>query len=155
MHVLAAAPDDQTAVADCEQCFLSLVGLLSAMLAAVAVAMAARRFMQRHLDTCAMLRCLGMTQNEVGMQFLVKLALAGLAGNVLGLLVGFGAHFVLIEMGKNLIQAELPPVSLLPALRDIFTGILPPVLQLRNVPHNRVLGECRRGCGRVRRCHLR
>ena len=33
---------------------------LSAMLAAVAVAMAARRFMQRHLDACAMLRCLGL-----------------------------------------------------------------------------------------------
>ena len=43
--------------------FLALVSLLSAMLAAVAVAMAARRFMQRHLDACAMLRCLGMTQN--------------------------------------------------------------------------------------------
>ena len=36
--------------------FLSLVGLLSAMLAAVAVAMAARRFMLRHLDACAKLR---------------------------------------------------------------------------------------------------
>ena len=45
--------------------FLSLVGLLSAMLAAVAVAMAARRFMLRHVDACAMLRCLGMTQNQV------------------------------------------------------------------------------------------
>jgi putative ABC transport system permease protein len=44
--------------------FLSLVGLLSAMLAAVAVAMAARRFMQRHLDACAMLRCLGLTRTR-------------------------------------------------------------------------------------------
>ncbi len=42
--------------------FLSLVGLLSAMLAAVAVVMAARRFMSRHIVACAMLRCLGLTQ---------------------------------------------------------------------------------------------
>jgi putative ABC transport system permease protein len=126
--------------------FLSLVSLLSAMLAAVAVAMAARRFMQRHLDAVAMLRCLGMTQNEVGALFLIEFALVGLAGSVLGVLVGFGAHFVLLEAVKNLIPAELPAVSPLPALQGIATGLLllvgfalAPVLQLRNVPHNRVI----------------
>jgi putative ABC transport system permease protein len=126
--------------------FLALVSLLSAMLAAVAVAMAARRFMQRHLDACAMLRCLGLTQNEVGLLFLIEFALVGLAGSVLGVLVGFGAHFVLLEVVRSLIPAELPPVSLLPALQGIATGMLllvgfalPPVLQLRNVPHNRVI----------------
>lgn len=126
--------------------FLSLVGLLSAMLAAVAVAMAARRFMQRHLDACAMLRCLGMTQNQVGMMYLVEFALVGLAGSVFGVLVGFGAHYVLLEMVGRMITADLPPVSPLPALQGIATGMLllvgfalPPVLQLRNVPHNRVI----------------
>ncbi|HEX8786588.1 MAG TPA: FtsX-like permease family protein [Telluria sp.] len=131
---------------DRAQRFLALVSLLSAMLAAVAVAMAARRFMQRHLDACAMLRCLGMTQNEVGALFLIEFALVGLAGSVLGVLVGFGAHFVLIELILPLVQAEPPPVSILPALQGIATGMLllvgfalPPVLQLRNVPHNRVI----------------
>ena len=126
--------------------FLSLVGLLSAMLAAVAVAMAARRFMQRHLDACAMLRCLGMTQNQVGAMYLLEFALVGLAGSLIGVLVGFGAHFVLLQLIGNMIPTELPPVSPLPALQGIATGMLllvgfalPPVLQLRNVPHNRVI----------------
>jgi putative ABC transport system permease protein len=126
--------------------FLSLVGLLSAMLAAVAVAMAARRFMQRHLDACAMLRCLGMTQNQVGLMYLIEFALVGLAGSVLGVLVGFGAHFVLLELVGKLMTSDVPPVSPLPALQGIATGMLlligfalPPVLQLRNVPHNRVI----------------
>ncbi|WP_227496703.1 ABC transporter permease [Massilia litorea] len=126
--------------------FLSLVGLLSAMLAAVAVAMAARRFMQRHLDACAMLRCLGMTQNGVGMMYLIEFAIVGLAGSVIGVLVGFGAHFILLQLIGNLLPADLPPVSMLPALQGIATGMLllvgfalPPVLQLRNVPHNRVI----------------
>jgi putative ABC transport system permease protein len=126
--------------------FLALVGLLSAMLAAVAVAMAARRFMQRHLDAVAMLRCLGMTQNEVGLLFLIEFALVGLAGSVLGVLVGFGAHYVLLALIGNLIPTALPPVSPLPALQGVATGLLllvgfalPPVLQLRNVPHNRVI----------------
>ncbi|MGZ8290372.1 MAG: ABC transporter permease [Telluria sp.] len=126
--------------------FLSLVGLLSAMLAAVAVAMAARRFMLRHLDACAMLRCLGLTQNQVTLLYLIEFTLVGLAGSVIGVLVGFGAHYVLLELLGNLVAADLPPVSLLPALQGIATGMLllvgfalPPVLQLRNVPHNRVI----------------
>jgi putative ABC transport system permease protein len=126
--------------------FLSLVALLSAMLAAVAVAMAARRFMQRHLDACAMLRCLGMTQNQVGLMYLIEFALVGLAGSVLGVLLGFAAHYVLLELVGRLVTTDLPPVALLPALQGVATGLLllvgfalPPVLQLRNVPHNRVI----------------
>ncbi len=126
--------------------FLSLVGLLSAMLAAVAVAMAARRFMLRHLDACAMLRCLGLTQNQVTWLYLIEFALVGLAGSAIGVAVGFGGHYVLLELLGRLVTADLPPVSPVPALQGIATGMLllvgfalPPVLQLRNVPHNRVI----------------
>ncbi|MCC7598115.1 FtsX-like permease family protein [Janthinobacterium sp. FW305-129] len=126
--------------------FLSLVGLLSAMLAAVAVAMAARRFMLRHLDACAMLRCLGLTQNQVTAMYVIEFLLVGLAGSVIGVMVGFGGHLVLLELLGKLVQSDLPPVSLLPALQGVATGMLlllgfalPPILQLRNVPHNRVI----------------
>ncbi|NMM28747.1 MAG: FtsX-like permease family protein [Glaciimonas sp.] len=126
--------------------FLSLVGLLSAMLAAVAIAMAARRFMVRHLDACAMLRCLGLTQSEVTLLYLNEFLLIGLAGSVLGVLTGFAAHFVLLEWLGQLVSKSLPPASILPALQGVATGLLlligfalPPILQLRNVPHNRVI----------------
>ncbi len=137
---------EMRATLDRAERFLSLVGLLSAMLAAVAVAMAARRFMQRHLDACAMLRCLGLTQNQVSVLYLVEFALVGLAGSALGVLLGFGGHFVLLQLIGSLLATDLPPVSLLPALQGVATGMLllvgfalPPVLQLRNVPHNRVI----------------
>jgi putative ABC transport system permease protein len=126
--------------------FLSLVGLLSAMLAAVAVAMAARRFMLRHIDACAMLRCLGLTQNQVTSIYLVEFAIVGLIGSVLGALLGFAAHFVLLEWLGRLVATQLPPATYLPALQGVATGMLlligfalPPILQLRNVPHNRVI----------------
>jgi putative ABC transport system permease protein len=126
--------------------FLSLVGLLSAMLAAVAVAMAARRFMLRHLDACAMLRCLGLTQNQVTAMYLIEFLLVGLVGSAIGVLVGFGAHYVLLELIGRLLTADLPPASLMPAAQGLATGMLlllgfalPPILQLRNVPHNRVI----------------
>ena len=126
--------------------FLSLVGLLSAMLAAVAIAMAARRFMLRHVDACAMLRCLGMTQNQVTLLYLVEFFVIGVVGSAIGAAVGFGAHFVLLEWLGKLVSSDLPSASILPALQGIATGLLllvgfalPPVLQLRNVPHNRVI----------------
>lgn len=126
--------------------FLSLVGLLSALLAAVAVAMAARRFMLRHLDACAMLRCLGMTQNQVTQLYLLEFLLIGVAGSIIGVLLGFGAHFMLLELLGKFISSDLPAASAIPALQGLVTGILllvgfalPPILQLRNVPHNRVI----------------
>ncbi len=126
--------------------FLSLVGLLSALLAAVAVAMAARRFMMRHLDACAMLRCLGLTQNQVTVLYLTEFLLVGLAGSVLGVLVGFASHYILLQMLGSLVPVSLPAATFAPALQGLAVGMLllagfalPPVLQLRNVPHNRVI----------------
>ncbi|MES2263418.1 MAG: FtsX-like permease family protein [Pseudomonadota bacterium] len=126
--------------------FLSLVGLLSAMLAAVAVAMAARRFMLRHLDACAMLRCLGLTQNQVTSMYLTEFLLVGLLGSVLGVALGYVSHFVLLEALGKLVASDLPAPTVRPALQGVATGMvllagfaLPPILQLRNVPHNRVI----------------
>ncbi len=126
--------------------FLSLVGLLSAMLAAVAVAMAARRFAQRHLDACAMLRCLGLSQDQVTRMVLYEFLVLGLAAGVLGAAAGFAAHFVLLEWLGNLVAHRLPPASWVPAAQGVVVSLLlligfalPPVLQLRNVPHNRVI----------------
>jgi putative ABC transport system permease protein len=126
--------------------FLALVGLLSALLAAVAVAMAARRFMLRHLDACAMLRCLGLSQNQVTALYLIEFLLVGLAGSALGVALGYAAHHVLLQALGSLVAVALPPPTVAPALQGLAAGMLlltgfalPPVLQLRNVPHNRVI----------------
>jgi putative ABC transport system permease protein len=126
--------------------FLSLVALLAALLAAVAVAMAARRFMLRHIDACAMLRFLGLTQNQVTSLYLIEFLVIGIVGSVLGAAVGFGAHFLLLEWLGKLVANDIPAPSIKPALQGIATGLvlligfaIPPILQLRNVPHNRVM----------------
>ncbi|WP_373988550.1 ABC transporter permease [Duganella sp. BuS-21] len=142
---LDGRPEMQTTLERADR-FLSLVGLLSAMLAAVAVAMAARRFMQRHLDACAMLRCLGLTQNQVTSMYLIEFLLVGLLGSAMGVAVGFGGHYVLLEVLGALVSSELPAPTIYPALQGLAIGILllaafalPPILQLRKVPHNRVI----------------
>eukprot|EP01041_Mallomonas_annulata_P020147 gene20147-39782_t len=57
--------------------FLNLVALLAALLCAVAVAIAARGFAQRHLDDCAMLRVLGLSQGTMARAYTLEFALVG------------------------------------------------------------------------------
>src|SRR5690606_33055598 len=56
-----ARPEIKSALERAEK-FLGLSALLSVVLAAVAVALAARRYLRRHLDGVAVMRCLGATQ---------------------------------------------------------------------------------------------
>lgn len=146
LESLEAGRPEMRATLDRARQFLALVGLLTAMLAALAIALAARRFMQRHLDGVAMLRCLGLTQRELTQIYLLEFLLIGFAGGLLGALAGFGAHFLLLQWLGPLMQVELPAPGVLPLIQGVATGLLlllgfalPPVLQLRNVPHNRVL----------------
>jgi putative ABC transport system permease protein len=126
--------------------FLSLVALLAAMVAAVAVAASARRFSLRHLDSCAMMRCLGLAQADIFRLFALEFVFVGLAACLVGMLLGFGFHFVLLEVLGTLIRTELPLPSLLPAVQGFVCGMvlllgfaLPPLVQLRRVPPLRVL----------------
>nr|NDG08854.1 FtsX-like permease family protein [Oxalobacteraceae bacterium] len=146
LEALDAGRPEMRATLDRARQFLALVSLLTAMLSALAIALAARRFMQRHLDGVAMLRCLGLRQNELTQIYLIEFLLIALAGSVIGAIVGFAAHFLLLQWLGSLMQVALPPPGGLPLLQGILTGLLlllgfalPPVLQLKNVPHNRVI----------------
>lgn len=126
--------------------FLSLVSLMSAMLAAVAIAMAARRYMLRHIDACAMLRCLGLRQSQVLRLYVFEFLLVGLAGSAIGVLAGYASHLVLLQWLEKLLPSALPAASLMPAMQGMAAGLillagfaLPPLLQLRNVPHAQLL----------------
>ncbi len=126
--------------------FLSLVALLAAMIAAVAVAAAARRFSLRHLDSCAMMRCLGLAQADIFRLFALEFVYVGLAACAVGVAAGYGFHFVLLNVLASLIQTALPLPTLAPALQGFGCGLvlllgfaLPPLAQLRAVPPLRVL----------------
>ena len=68
--------------------FLALTALLAAVLAGVAIALGTRRFVERHLDGCAVMRCLGATQGKLlrlyGAEFALLAAAACAAGVALG-----------------------------------------------------------------------
>ncbi|TAK92222.1 MAG: FtsX-like permease family protein [Burkholderiaceae bacterium] len=128
------------------QRYLSLVALLTALLGGVAVALATRRYLQRHLDTCALLRCLGLRQREMVSLFLLEFLLLGLGAGVLGAALGYGAHAGLLAALGNLVRVDLPPPHWTPFWQALLVGqvlllgfALPPLLQLRRVPPLRVL----------------
>ena len=126
--------------------FLNLVALLSALLSAVAVALAARSFAARHLDNCAMLRVLGQSQRTIALSFLLEFTLVGLMASAMGVLLGYGVHHVFVLLLAGLVGAALPAATFWPAALGLGVGLslllafgLPPVLQLARVPPLRVI----------------
>jgi putative ABC transport system permease protein len=134
--------------------FLNLVALLAALLSAVAVAIAARGFAQRHLDDCAMLRVLGLSQGTMARAYTFEFVLVGLGASVLGVVLGFALHYVFVLLLAGLVESALPAASIWPVLLGLGMGLtlmlafgLPPVLQLAQVPPLRVI---RRDVGQLK-----
>jgi putative ABC transport system permease protein len=128
------------------QRFLGLASLLSVVLAAVAVALAARRFSLRQTDAAAMMRCLGAAQADIFALHAWQFALLGIAGCALGCVAGYAAQAVLAHWLSSFFTVALPLPSAWPALRGVLIGLvlvlgftIPPLLRLRNVPTLRVL----------------
>ncbi|HNW01317.1 MAG TPA: FtsX-like permease family protein [Burkholderiaceae bacterium] len=126
--------------------FLNLVALLAALLSAVAVALAARGFAASHLDDCAMLRVLGLSQRTIAGAYAFEFALIGLFASALGVAIGYAVHFAFVLLLAGLVDAALPAASLWPVLFGLGMGLtllfafgLPPVLQLAQVPPLRVI----------------
>lgn len=126
--------------------FLSLVALLAALLSAVAVALAARAFAQRHLDTAAMLRVLGQPQRSIALAYVFEFAVVGLLSSLLGVALGWGVHHGFVWLLSGLVAEGLPAANWWPVgfgvgmgLTLLFAFGLPPVLQLAQVPPLRVL----------------
>jgi putative ABC transport system permease protein len=135
------------------QQFLGLAALVSVLLAGVAIAMAARRYADRHLDTSAIMRCLGATQATIVRVFALEIIWLGLAASLVGCVLGYLAHLALTGILAGLVASALPAPSLRPLFVAVPVGLavlagfaLPPLLALRHVPPTRVL---RHDVGRV------
>ena len=126
--------------------FLNLAGLVSVLLAAVAVAMAARRYAHRHVDSVALMKCLGASQRFILTISVLELVTLALICAGIGTLAGYLGQEVLAWLLKDLMVGELPSPSPQSAYLGLVTAVailtgfaLPPLLQLRVVPPLRVL----------------
>jgi putative ABC transport system permease protein len=126
--------------------FLNLASLVSVLLAAVAVAMAARRYSQRHRDRIALLKCMGASESTILRSNVWQLLLLALAGGAIGSIIGFAAQLGLAWLMRDLIGQNLPAPGLAPAALGIVTAIcvlagfaLPDLAQMGKTPPLRVL----------------
>jgi putative ABC transport system permease protein len=126
--------------------FLNLASLASVLLSAVAVAMGARRYAARHIDTVALMKCMGASQVFVLAISIIELTLLAFFAVAIGALLGYLAQSGLAWVLRDLIRTELPPASLAPlpiALATVLAMLigfaLPPLLQLKSTPPARVL----------------
>ena len=145
VDVAEASPQIQASM-DRAGRFLNLSALITVLLAAVAVAMAARRYVRRHLDNVALMKCMGAQQAFIlrvtSLELVLLAAIAAALGGALGFIAQEGLAFLL----KDLVRGDLPAPTWAPALLGLVTAVavlvgfaLPPMLQLKNVPPARVL----------------
>jgi putative ABC transport system permease protein len=126
--------------------FLSLTAVISVLLSAIAIAMSARRFAHRRMDTVALMKSLGATQRFVVAGASIQLLLVGMLGVLIGSLAGFGAEELLTVMLAGMLEGELPAAGWAPvgvacgAATVLLAGFaLPSLIQLRNTPPLKVL----------------
>ena len=126
--------------------FLSLVALLTAMIAAVAIALSARRYMVGQADACAALKCFGATRAVILQKQLKTLLSLGIFAAIVGSALGYIVQELLTGLLSNLMIGNLPSISITPVLWSVmFTWVLlfafagPPLFGLANISPMRLI----------------
>ncbi|TRW92772.1 ABC transporter permease [Candidatus Methylobacter oryzae] len=126
--------------------YLGLSSIIVILIAGVAIAMATRRYTERHFNSTAILRCLGCKQREIlwlyGSQFVVL----GLLASTIGLLLGWFAQEALFRLLRSLLPQQVAAPSMLAVFFGFIIGMatlsgfaLPPLLRLKKVSPLKVL----------------
>ena len=138
-------PELGTALSRAER-YLGLTSIIVIVIAGVAIAMATRRYSERHYDMTAMLRCLGAGQSDILWLYCLQLAMIGLGASLVGCLVGWFAQEGLIYLLEDMLPHQLARpgwsavwLSLLTGLVTLLGFALPPVLRQKQVSPLRVL----------------
>ena len=121
--------------------FIGIVGLVALLLGGIGVASGVRAFVERKIDTVAVLRCLGASSGQVLAIYVAQAAAMGLVGAAVGAALGVAVQFVLPLVLTDFLPIDVH-VSLVPSA--VLTGLavggwialifaLRPLLALRNV----------------------
>lgn len=145
MDIRNARPEIRDAL-DKASRFLGLAALSSVLLAGVAIALAARRYVSRHLNQCAIMKCLGVTAGRVVALHFYQLLVLGGTASLLGAGLGYLFQFALVALLQELVGIDVPAPSLMPLWVGVLAGVviligfaLPVIWQVGAVPAMRVL----------------
>ena len=121
--------------------FIGIVGLVALLLGGIGVASGVHAFVTKKIDAVAVLRCLGATSGQVLAIYAAQAAIMGLAGALVGAVMGLGIQFALPRLIGDFLPVDVA-VQVEPAA--IVTGLtvgvwvalafaLRPLLALRTV----------------------
>jgi putative ABC transport system permease protein len=126
--------------------YLGLSSIVVILIAGVAIAMATRRYTERHFDATAILRCLGCKQAEILRLYSSQFIILGITASLLGCLLGWFAQEGLFYLLRNLLPQTVASPGPLALGFGFITGMailmgfaLPPLLRLKQVSPLRVL----------------
>jgi putative ABC transport system permease protein len=121
--------------------FLSLVSLIALIVGAIGVSTAMHAHLQQKMDTIATLKSLGARSGQVVRIYLIQTALLGLAGGLVGVVVGMIVQRIFPELIERYFQMR-PDTWFTPssAVQGLLVGLLttllftlPPLLGIRKV----------------------
>jgi putative ABC transport system permease protein len=142
-----ARPEIRSSLQRAQQ-FLLLVALLAVMIAAVAVALATRRFQLRHQNGFAVMRCLGGSASQLRGLLCSEFVLLAACASSIGVVVGYAVHLLLVMTIASVFNTVLPSASWGPALQGAIAGLilllgfaLAPLFELGRVSPARVLRD--------------
>ncbi|MDP3839083.1 MAG: FtsX-like permease family protein, partial [Methylococcales bacterium] len=126
--------------------YLGLSSIIVILIAGVAIAMATRRYTERHFNATALLRCLGCKQREIVWLYTSQFMILGVVASSLGCLLGWFAQQGLFYLLRDLLPKQLAQPSISAVLFGLVLGLgvllgfaLPPLLRLKQVSPLRVL----------------
>lgn len=145
LSIRQASPSIGSAL-DRAEGFLLLGGLLAVLLAGVAVALGAQRYVRRHYDHVAILKTLGATPAEIQWGYCALLGLVGGIATFAGLVLGAAVHLGIVWALSSFLPVQLPLPGVKPVAVGAVTGFiclaafaLPPVLSLGSISPMRVI----------------
>lgn len=106
------------------QSFLLLAGTVGVLLAGLALALASRRYAERLTPQVALLKSWGQSTHAIRRSYLLRLALIALIATLIGMLVGWLLHFVLLSAAQQVFSVALPAAGLRPWLVAAATGMI-------------------------------
>jgi putative ABC transport system permease protein len=146
---LLGVEDSQPSISrtlDRAQGFLLLAGSLGVVLAAAAIALAARRFSERHTDHVAIMKSLGASRGRIARLYGGSLLMLGAFATALGCALGWALQGLFFKLFAEQLGVQPGPIGLEPYLIGGATALVclgffawPPLQRLAQIPPLRVL----------------
>lgn len=126
-HRLVTPENAEQSLADALQrgrAFLLLSGTIGVLLAGLAMALASHRYASRLTDQVALMKAWGQSTWSIRRSHFVRLLIIATTSTLIGIGLGWAAHYLLMEAAQGLFDATLPQPGWRPWLVAAVTGIV-------------------------------